>query len=199
MLNFKTPGPGATTARIKTSFGEIRVLFFPEVAPKAVENFTTHAENGYYNGHIFHRVIRGFMIQGGDPTGTGRGGESIWGGVFKNEVSGLARNFRGALAMANAGPDTNGSQFYIVQAGNEGIDASVFRQMEAQSGEAFPDEAKAKYLEVGGAPWLDGGYTVFGQVIEGIEVIDKIATVPTARGDKPVTPVKIESVTVETL
>ena len=113
ILNFQEVKKGDTIATIKTNFGNIRVRMLPEAAPKAVENFLTHAQNGYYNGVIFHRVIADFMIQGGDPTGTGMGGESIWGEPFADEFSPEARNFRGALSMANAGPGTNGSQFFI--------------------------------------------------------------------------------------
>lgn len=103
------------TAVIKTSMGDITVQLYPNEAPKAVENFITHAKAGYYDGITFHRVINDFMIQGGDPTGTGRGGESIWGESFEDEFSSSLHNFRGALSMANSGTDTNGSQFFIVQ------------------------------------------------------------------------------------
>lgn len=103
-------------AEIETNVGVIKIRLFPDVAPKAVENFVTHAKEGYYDGQTFHRVINDFMIQGGDPTGTGMGGESIWGAPFEDEFSDYAYNFRGALSMANAGANTNGSQFFIVQA-----------------------------------------------------------------------------------
>jgi hypothetical protein len=103
LLNFTTPKAGDKVAVIETSMGDIKVMFFAGAAPKAVENFTTHAAKGYYDNMIFHRVISGFMIQSGDPQGTGYGGESIWGEPFKNEISENARNFRGALAMANSG------------------------------------------------------------------------------------------------
>ena len=96
-------------AIIKTNKGDMSFDLMPEVAPKAVENFVTHAKNGYYDGLIFHRVIKDFMIQGGDPTGTGMGGESIWGKNFEDEFSLDARNYYGALSMANAGPNTNGT------------------------------------------------------------------------------------------
>ena len=100
----------AQTATIKTNAGDIVVELYPDIAPKAVENFTTHAQNGYYDGVIFHRVIAGFMIQGGDPTGTGRGGESIWGKPFADEFKpNIVFDRAGILAMANAGPNTNGS------------------------------------------------------------------------------------------
>ncbi|MCL2884520.1 MAG: peptidylprolyl isomerase [Oscillospiraceae bacterium] len=104
------------TAIIHTSMGDITIKLFTDQAPKAVENFLTHAANRYYDGVIFHRVIPDFMVQGGDPTGTGRGGESIWGEPFADECRSTLPCVRGALAMANAGPGTNGSQFFIIQA-----------------------------------------------------------------------------------
>ena len=103
-------------ATIKTNKGDMKFNLLSDAAPKAVENFVTHAKNGYYDGLIFHRVIKDFMIQGGDPTGTGCGGESIWGKPFEDEFSIDARNYYGSLSMANSGPNTNGSQFFIVQA-----------------------------------------------------------------------------------
>lgn len=103
-------------AVIKTNYGDMSFELYPQYAPKAVENFAVHSKNGYYDGLIFHRVIKNFMIQGGDPTGTGCGGESIWGKPFEDEFSIDARNYFGALSMANSGPGTNGSQFFVVQA-----------------------------------------------------------------------------------
>ncbi len=182
---------GETYAVIETTHGDITVKFLPEAAPLAVENFLTHAENGYYDGLKWHRIIDDFVIQGGDPTGTGAGGESIWGEVFENEVSISARHFAGALAMANSGPDTNGSQFYIVE--NSTIDEQsemMFTEFKndpnfvldtAEDGtqlfvsDYFPEEVIDGYLELGGAPFLDFGYTVFGQVVEGFDVVQKIA------------------------
>ena len=127
MLNFQEPSQAKQTAVIKTNHGDIKVMLFPEAAPKAVENFIIHAKNGYYDGIIFHRVIKDFMIQGGDPMGRGFGGESIWGHPFEDEFSLEALNFKGALSMANSGPDTNGSQFFIVQAGS--VDPGLVSQM----------------------------------------------------------------------
>jgi len=99
---------------LETTQGVMKFELRPDIAPKAVENFVTHIKNGYYNGLIFHRIIKNFMVQGGDPTGTGRGGESIWGKPFKDEFSSDAMfDKAGVLAMANAGPNTNGSQFFI--------------------------------------------------------------------------------------
>ena len=197
MINFREPKAGDTIVTMHTHFGDVKFLMFPEVAPKTVENFTTHAKESYYDGLIFHRVIDGFMIQGGDPTGTGRGGESIWGEAFEDEFSPEAHNFRGALSMANAGPDTNGSQFFIVQAGP--VDERMFPMLARQYGVKLDEETKAKYAELGGTPWLDNHHTVFGQVIEGMDVVDTIASQPVGYQDKPVKDIVIEKMTVETL
>lgn len=197
MINFREPKAGDTIVTMHTNFGDVKFLMFPEVAPKTVENFTTHAKESYYDGLIFHRVIDGFMIQGGDPTGTGRGGESIWGDAFEDEFSPEAHNFRGALSMANAGPDTNGSQFFIVQAGP--VDERMFPMLARQYGVKLDEETKVKYAELGGTPWLDNHHTVFGQVIEGMDVVDTIASQPVGYQDKPVKDIVIEKMTVETL
>ena len=131
-----------TYAILKTRHGDIKIKLFEKDAPKTCENFITHIKNGYYDGLIFHRVIREFMIQGGDPTGTGRGGESIWGKPFKDEFSpNLKFDRKGLLAMANAGPNTNGSQFFITT------------------------------VET---PWLNNHHTIFGEVVEGYEAVEKI-------------------------
>ncbi|MBO8176313.1 MAG: peptidylprolyl isomerase [Bacillus sp. (in: Bacteria)] len=174
-----------------TNHGTITLKLFPEHAPKAVENFVTHSKNGYYNGLTFHRVIKDFMIQGGDPNGNGTGGESIWGEPFEDEFSKELFHLRGALSMANAGPNTNGSQFFIVQ--NASLDPSFKGQME-QAG--FPKEIIEAYVENGGTPWLDFRHTVFGQVIAGMDVVDKIANVSTGLHDKPVEDVIIEKMNV---
>ena len=139
---------------LQTNQGDIELELLPKVAPKAVKNFLELSKKGYYDGIIFHRVIKGFMIQGGDPTGTGRGGESIYGGVFDNEYApNVVFDKPGILAMANAGPNTNGSQFFIT---------------------TVP------------TPHLNGGYTIFGRVIKGFDVVQKIDNTKTARGDRPV-------------
>lgn len=188
---------GDTVAVMKTTMGEIKILLFPEAAPKAVENFTTHAQNGYYTGIIFHRVIPDFMIQGGDPTGTGRGGESIWGRSFEDEFSVDYHNIRGALSMANAGPSTNGSQFFIVQA--KEVDAGLISQMEQLPDRGFPTECVEDYKALGGTPWLDFKHTVFGQVVEGMDVVDAIAAVKTGYADKPVEDVVILGIDILTI
>lgn len=185
----RAPQQGDTVATMKTTLGDIKILLFPDAAPKAVENFVTHAKNGYYNGIIFHRVIPDFMIQGGDPTGTGRGGESVWGRSFEDEFSVDYHNIRGALSMANAGPGTNGSQFFIVQA--KEVDGGLISQMEQLSDRGFPADCVEDYKQLGGTPWLDFKHTVFGQVVEGIETVDAIADVETGYADKPIEDVSI--------
>lgn len=156
------------TAVLQTNKGIIRFELLEDVAPKTAENFRLLAERGYYEGVIFHRVIKGFMIQGGDPTGTGRGGESAWGGRFNDEIDPRSpvyqRGYKaGTVAMANAGPNTNGSQFFIMHAD-------------------YP---------------LPPSYTIFGRVTEGQDVVNAIATTQTDRSDRPVSEVKMEQVTIE--
>ncbi len=180
---------GDTLAVLHTTMGDITIKLFPEKAPKTVENFTTHIKNGYYNGLIFHRVIKDFMIQGGDPTGTGMGGESIWGHNFEDEFCAELHNLRGALSMANAGPGTNGSQFFIVQA--DTVPASMLSQMADLADRGFPTEIMEAYSELGGTPRLDFKHTVFGQVTEGMETVDEIAGTVVGANDKPVEAVKI--------
>lgn len=154
-----------TVAVINTNMGKIEIELFADQTPKTVENFIGLANKGYYNGVIFHRVIADFMIQGGDPTGTGRGGESLWGSKFADEiVPSLKHAEPGILSMANAGPNTNGSQFFIT---------------------------------VVPTPWLDGKHTVFGKVINGMNVVYDISKVKTGPGDRPVNDVMMESVTIE--
>lgn len=174
-----------------TTMGAIEIKLFPELAPKTVENFLTHAENGYYDGIIFHRIIKDFMIQGGDPTGTGMGGESIYGSTFEDEFNPELMNIRGALSMANAGPGTNGSQFFIVQADN--VPANMIRQMENGG---FPEEIIKAYSEKGGTPWLDGKHTVFGQVVKGLDIIDAMANVAKDARDKPKEEISIKGIKV---
>ena len=184
---------GDTVAVMHTSMGDVKIKLFPKEAPKTVENFTTHAKNGYYNGLIFHRVIKDFMIQGGDPRGTGTGGESIWGRSFADEFSPELHNLRGALSMANSGPNTNGSQFFIVQASE--APANMIEQMRGMTAEqGFPSEITDAYEQLGGTPWLDFRHSVFGQVMDGMDVVDAIANVAVGANDKPVTDVTINSI-----
>lgn len=169
----KKKGKKKVFATMETSMGTFKVELYPDKAPKTVENFvglakgtkewtdpntgkTTHKP--LYNGTVFHRIIKDFMIQGGDPKGNGTGGPGY---EFANESSDLKFDKPGVLGMANAGRDTNGSQFYVT---------------------------------VKATPWLDGGYTIFGQVIEGMDVVNKISNVQTGPGDKPLKPVVLKSV-----
>lgn len=191
-------------------FGDIKIKFFKDVAPKAVENFITHAKNGYYDDVIFHRVINEFMIQGGDPTGTGYGGESIWGTGFAEELSYELVPYRGTLCMASSGTGTSslGSQFFITQAN---YDEASKQYMEAYKLPAGLIEQYEKYG--GNILSLYTGYTVFGQVYEGMDVVDKIAAVKTGsvpavidgveypgvtQDDKPVEDVVIEKIEIST-
>lgn len=209
------PEEGEEIAVIETSMGTIKAKLLPQYAPKAVENFTTHSKDGYYNGLTFHRVIKDFVMQGGDPKGDGTGGESIWGEPFINETNPLARHIGGALAMANSGPDTNGSQFYIVDpieytdAEKEQLKSVLENPTEVLGNDKEGGEVKVEnilneeiidaYAENGGQPSLDFNYTVFGQVFEGLDVVEKICNVETDENGMPSKddPITIKSITIE--
>ncbi len=241
-FQLEKPAAGEKIAILHTSMGDISLRFFPEAAPKAVQNFLTHAENGYFDGLTFHRVIDNFMIQGGDPKGDGTGGESIWGEAFEDEFDQKLLNLRGSISMANSGVNTNGSQFFINQApadkfpGKASFESqlnqvlsqyeTVYDQYVQYYGQSFqsvyptagdfrdakittypalvPDAVWDLYTQNGGNINLDGafrksgGHTVFGQVFEGMDVVDAIAAVETDDNDKPVTAVTIDSITVTT-
>ncbi|MCF8315019.1 MAG: peptidylprolyl isomerase [Ignavibacteriales bacterium] len=158
-------GTQKLVATVETNMGTFELELFADKAPRTVENFAGLAKKGYYDGVIFHRIINGFVIQGGDPTGTGRGGESLWGGKFEDEFDPTLRHTGpGLLSMANAGPNTNGSQFFITLAPT---------------------------------PWLDNKHSIFGQVITGMDVIDKIANVQVDQVyNKPFQEVKMLKVTI---
>lgn len=190
-FQLKEPLSGDIIAVMHTNMGDIKIKLFPDKAPKAVENFVTHSKNGYYNGLIFHRVIKDFMIQGGDPTGTGMGGKSIWGEEFDDEFDIDLHNLYGALSMANAGPSTNGSQFFIV--GAKEVPGNMLEQMR-ELPDNFPVEIVDAYEKMGGTPWLDYRHTVFGQVFEGMDVVDSIEAVEVNSNDKPLNDVVIESI-----
>ena len=240
------PAEGDTVAIMHTSMGDICIRFFPEAAPKAVENFITLAQQGKYNGVTFHRVWNDFMIQGGDfEKGDGTGGTSIWGEKFADEFNAKLMNLRGSLSMANSGVNTHGSQFFINQAGPGAKTASQLKQSAVESndqvreqaaaayeqyvayyGDSFtaeyptmesflydnlypvaelvPDEVWELYAEYGGNMHLDGawrytgGHTVFGQVYEGMDVVDAIAAVEVDDNKKPTTSVIIESIEITT-
>lgn len=203
---FSEPQQGEEIAVISIrNMGDITVRFFPDEAPKAVKNFIELSKQGYYDGVTFHRVISDFMIQGGDPRGDGTGGTSIYGEGFEVETSSDLYAFRGALMMARSSqPNSNGSQFFIVQASTLGITDEYFHQIELynqQQGSgvaSFPENVKEKYKEVGGYPSLDGLYTVFGFVIDGMDIVDQIAAVETDSNDMPLTPVIVDKIEITT-
>jgi cyclophilin family peptidyl-prolyl cis-trans isomerase len=223
------PQKGEQIAVLQTNYGTIKIRLFPREAPKTVENFVGLIQKGYYNGLTFHRVMKDFMIQGGDPKGNGTGGQSLWGGTFEDEFSANLVNLRGSLAMANSGANTNGSQFFINQAGPvnpsmwsqyenlysqlKTYDQSKWPQIAANqkytilNTDSLTDAYKKLYEKQGGNPFLDGaynaftpkrGHTVFGQVFEGMNVVDAIAQVEVdSNTNKPKTDVVIQKATVE--
>jgi len=151
-----------TIVVLETNQGNIELKLKTDIAPKACENFTKLIQKGYYNGLIFHRVIKGFMIQGGDPTGTGAGGESIWGEPFEDEVTPIVKfDGAGILAMANAGPNSNGSQFFITCAKT---------------------------------PWLNMRHTIFGEVVTGLDIVQKIENTPVDANERPIVQQKINRI-----
>ncbi|MDL2325217.1 peptidylprolyl isomerase [Ruminococcaceae bacterium OttesenSCG-928-A16] len=190
-LQFTVPAAGSTIATLATSKGDITVVLYPEHAGRAVDNFVKLAEQGTYNNTVFHRVVNNFIIQGGDPTGTGEGGESCWGTGFGTEVSTSLRHYSGALCMAAKG-GLNGSQFYIVATPPGGFTDSDIAQLQQQG---MPAEAAETYCQAGGAPYLDNTDTVFGQVIAGMDVVDEIASTQTNTDERPKTEIKLLSVT----
>ncbi len=219
ILQAGTPAKGEEIAIVTTSLGEMQMRFYPEEAPLAVENFKNLARAGYYDGITFHRVIDNFMIQGGDPTATGMGGASSFGSDFDDEISPDLHFFKGALAMANSGPNTNGSQFFIVQNPEANMEAiNVIRDKIEETvdepfqvpygqeiyalGDIFTESTLKYYEKVGGQVELEyvfgNAYTIFGQVFSGLDVVDAIAGVETNETDKPLADVVIESVEITT-
>ena len=186
------PQAGEVVAVMHTTMGDISIRLFKEKVPRTVNNFVELSKKGYYDGLIFHRVIKDFMIQGGDPTGTGCGGESIYGEKFEDEFDPDLHNINGALSMANAGPNTNGSQFFIVQASQ--IPDGMIDQMRGLIDRGFPENTIKAYEALGGTPWLDFRHSVFGQVFEGMDVVNAIANVKTNGADRPLEDVKIISI-----
>ena len=193
--NFTQPEQGDKIISMNIKdYGEVKFRLFPEYAEKGVENFIGLAEQGYYDGLTFHRVINDFMIQGGDPDGNGTGGESMWGGDFDGGTDPHLIHAAGAVAYANSGAtSTNGSQFYIVT--GEKYSKEDLAQY-ADYGYNFSDEAMEIYSTAGGTPWLDGGYTIFGQVYDGLDIIFEIQETETDENDKPFEDVIIESIKV---
>lgn len=242
-FQFEMPEIGEEIAVLTIKdYGVIKIRLFPDSAPKTVTNFKTLIKEGYYDGLTFHRVIENFMIQGGDPNGDGSGGQSMWGEPFEDEFNANLLNFTGSVAMANSGPDTNGSQFFINNvpasyfAENNSLDAinqyyqSFLRvveqyreQFQSQYGDEWEeqlysqlsgsavhpdkvtDEIWQMYNEKGGNISLDGalsalnkGHAVFGQVFEGMDVVDAISKCETDSRDKPVGNVVIEKAEIVT-
>lgn len=208
--NFTAPkvGDDIIIMKFKGYEGEVKIRLFPEYAELGVENFVGLAEKGYYDGLTMHRIMSDFMIQGGDPLGTGTGGESLWGGNFDGGTSDKLTHAAGTIAYANSGstsPDvsptsTNGSQFYIVT--GETYDDNYLARLES-SGYSFSDDVKKILATAGGAPWLDGGYTIFGQVYEGLDIVFAIQDVEVYQANAfnpevstPVEPVVLEYVKV---
>ncbi len=213
------PEKGEEIAVITMESGEvIKLRFFPDEAPKAVYSFKLHAIQGFYNGLTFHRVIENFMIQGGDPEGTGYGGESVWGEPFEDEFNGNLLNIDGAVAMANSGANTNGSQFFInatdgTKPNWDNYDAAfeVYQKdpdtFTAEYGRTIkmdivPEEMKTLYNEHGGNPHLDGyystlglGHTVFAQVFDGMDDVYKLSRSPVdSDGQTPLSRIVIKTV-----
>lgn len=212
------PESGEEIAIVNTNLGSFKIRFFPKVAPKAVENFKKLSQEGYYNGIIFHRVIKDFMVQTGDPNGNGTGGQSIWGKEFEDEFSSKLFNITGSVSMANRGSNTNGSQFFINNKDSSSFegwdryqkiydmysqDPNKFSSMYGSTVDMskITDEIKSLYEKHGGNPNLDGyyntankGHTVFGQVFEGMETINSISQSPTNDSDKPLEDIKIDNI-----
>lgn len=217
-FQLEKPKENEEIADVSTTLGNFKIRFFPDRTPKTVENFKELSKKGYYNGLIFHRVIKDFMIQGGDPEGTGMGGESVWGKDFEDEFCEDLFNITGAVAMANRGPNTNGSQFFIDNQNPNKFpgwerfqsaydtykkDPSSFEKRYGATIDMskITEDIKNLYTIHGGNPYLDGyyntakkGHTVFGQVFEGLEVINKISETETDENDKPTNEVKIEKI-----
>lgn len=189
---------------LETKFGNMLIELY-DATPLHRDNFLKLVEKGYYDGLLFHRVINGFMIQGGDPNSKaaspdahlGSGGPGY---TIPAEFVDTLFHFKGALAAARLGDAQNpekqssGSQFYIVQGGP--VDENLLESKEAQKGFHYPAWAVKKYKEIGGTPHLDRDYTVFGQVIEGLDVIDKIAAQPTGRGSRPVDDIRMKIIAI---
>ncbi len=193
-IQFAQPRQGDTVAEITTDKGVIKVLLFPKIAPKAVENFILLSQHGYYDGMKFHRVLADALIQTGDYNGTG--GKSIWELEFEDEFSDQLHHYNGALSMANHGEDTNGSQFFFVTAEIGGLsDETLGRMTDA----GWREEVKNAYKQAGGLPALDWHYTVFGQIYEGLDVAYSINDVKTKEDGTPEKDIVIQSISVYTI
>ena len=195
-VQFAAPEEGDPIAVFDTSAGVIRAVLYPDLAPMAVDNFVALANRGYYNGLEFHRVVYGFVVQSGDGTGTGLGGDSLWNGnPFPAEYTDRLHHYAGALCAANSPEETPStlSQFYFVQA----LPGSVDKAQQTQLAEAGArQEVIDAYAAVGGLPYLDNTDTVFGQIYDGLDIVDAIAAAEVDEAGKPLEPVTIHSVTI---
>lgn len=191
-LNYTMPVSGEKIVVMTIrNYGNVYIKLFPELVPDACENFLGLVENGYYDGLTFHRVVRDFVVQGGDPQGTGMGGESLWGDKFACEFSSALLHLTGAVAYARASGDLrNGSQFYFVA--NADIDEQTLMTYYSMYKKSYTQSGIDAYVENGGQPYLDGDYTVFAQVFEGLDIIDNIQQVKTNDSNKPINDVVIE-------
>ncbi|MEG1698534.1 MAG: peptidylprolyl isomerase [Oscillospiraceae bacterium] len=195
VLQFTPPADTDITVVISTSLGDIKAVLYKDEAPQGVENFVGLAQKGYYNNTTFHRVVKDFVIQGGDDTATGTGGTTIWNGTpFAVEVSDKLHHYSGALSYARIPNDRNSntSQFFIVQTPQSSVDKAMQEKLAANG---VGEDVVKTYAKAGGAPYMDGEYTVFGQVYEGMDIVDKIANVE-VNGEAPKEPVTVLSVTV---
>lgn len=195
IINYEMPANGdkVVVMTIK-DYGDVKIRLFADECPKAVENFLGLVEKHYYDELIFHRVVKNFVIQGGDPKGNSTGGESLWGQGFEQEISPKLCHFNGALAYAVASDKLNNSQFYIVT--GDKVTEQTFEQLSTYYGKTYSDQVKQMYYEHGGQPFLDGDYTVFGQVIDGLDICMKINEVAVDSNSKPKEQVTIESMKV---
>ena len=193
LYQLNSPKDGDTIVTITTSKGTISAILYDKVAPETVSNFIKLADSGYYDGMLIHKVIEDFVIQMGDPTLEGDGGESLYGEGIPLEYSELLHNFTGAIGMASGDDGLAYSQFYIV-AGSEISEEYV----EAMRDADYAANVIAAYQELGGQPSLDFRYTVFGQVYEGLDIVQEIASVKTDRYNRPKKDITVSSVTVMT-
>ena len=192
-LQLQSPSIGDTIAIFDTSLGVFKAVLYPQFAPKAVENFVTLSRNGYYNGSTFHRVILDFIIQGGDPTYTGSGGDSIWMLPFEDELTESLHHYRGALCMVNEGKNTNRSQFFVVKGGS--ITEELINKMKSAG---YSQGVIDAYREVGGRPTMDFKYTIFGQIYDGMDIVDEINIAKTHEDNRPVKDIIINSIVIDT-
>ncbi|MDR0903557.1 MAG: peptidylprolyl isomerase [Ruminococcus sp.] len=205
--NFIMPEVGENIAVMTVKdYGTIKIKLFPNEAAKGVENFVGLSNIDYYDELIFHRVIKDFMNQGGDPRGDGTGGTSMWGDDFEGGIPEGLFHFSGAIAYANSqGTSTNGSQFYIVNTPDGYVNGGAYQDAAGnvvtitdiyQTGLTLPKNVAEMYAQKGGVPFLDGSYTVFGQVFEGLDVVRAIGNAQTDANDKPLTQILIEDVSI---